>query len=60
MLLKDTTQQQEFKVMLINKFQVLEELLEKETINEKWQAVKESFTSTCEEVLGPRKQHHKE
>ena len=60
MLLKDTTKQQEFKIVLINKFQVLEEKPEGETINEKWQAVKESFTSTCKEVLGSIKQHHKE
>ena len=26
----------------------------------KWQLIKESFISTCKEVLGPQKQHHKE
>ena len=46
MLLKDTTKQQESKTVLLNKFQVLEELLEEATINEKRQAIKESFTST--------------
>ena len=47
MLLKDISNQQEFKIVILNKFQVLEELLEEETINEKCQAIKESFTSTC-------------
>ena len=60
MLLKDTTKQQEFKIVLVNKFQVLYQMLKEETINEKWQAIKESFTLTCKEVLGPKKQHHKE
>ena len=54
MLFKDVTKQQEFKI------QVLDELFEEDTINEKWQAIKESFTSTCNEVLGPKKQYHKE
>ena len=54
MLLKDTTKQQEFQAVLFNKFRVLEELFA-ETINEKWRASKESFTSTCKEVLGPKK-----
>ena len=66
MLLKDTTTQQEFKIVLLNKFQVLEMLLDKETIKEKWQTIKASFTSTCKEVLGlkkkkkKKKQHHKD
>ena len=60
MLLKDTTKQQEFKIVLLNKCQVPEKVVEEETINEKWQAIKESFPSTCKEVLGQKKQHHKE
>ena len=59
-LLKDTTKQQEFKIMFLNKFHVLDKLLEKEAINEKWQAIRKSLTSTCKEVLGPKNQHHKE
>ena len=43
---------------------VEDELLEEETFNEKWQTIKESFTSTCKEVLGKKtttsKQYHKE
>ncbi|KAH3886384.1 hypothetical protein DPMN_010389 [Dreissena polymorpha] len=34
--------------------QVLEELLEEGTIEQKWQNVKEAVTSTCQEVLGPK------
>ena len=39
----DTSKQQVFKIGLFNKFHILEE----QTINEKWQAIKESFTLTC-------------
>ena len=60
MLLKDTTKQQEFKTVLLNKFRILEELLEEKTINEKSQAIKQSITLTCKEVLGPKEQHQKE
>jgi len=58
--LKDTWKQEEFKVTLSNKFQVLEELLEEGTIEQKWQNVKEAVTSTCQEVLGPKSYTHKE
>ena len=60
-LLKGTTKEQELKSVLLNKFQVLEELLE-ETINEKRHDRHSQSHSlhTCKEVLGPRKQHYKE
>ena len=35
MLLKDTTKQQEIKIVLLNKFQVLEYLLEDESVSER-------------------------
>ena len=54
------TTQQEFKIALLNKWQALNELLEEETSTEKGQAIRESFTSTCKEVLGPKKEHYKE
>jgi hypothetical protein len=57
--LKDNKKKEEFKVTLTNKFQVIEELLEEETIEEKWQKVKEAVTSTCQEVLGPKSYTHK-
>nr|KAG5692145.1 hypothetical protein BaRGS_020693 [Batillaria attramentaria] len=59
-LLKGTTKLHEFQIILSNKFQVLQELLEEETIDETWQGVKEAVTSTCKEVLGPKKFSHKE
>ena len=59
-LLKDPTKLEEFKISLSNKFQVLHELLEEETINRKWQGVKDAVSSTCQEVLGPKKHSVKE
>lgn len=38
----------------------MQELLEEKTINESWKAVKEAVTTSCQEVLGPRKHNHKE
>ncbi|XP_052212089.1 uncharacterized protein LOC127831138 [Dreissena polymorpha] len=38
---------------------VLEELLEEGTIEQKWKNVKEAQTSTCQEVLGPKSYTHK-
>ncbi|XP_052280960.1 uncharacterized protein LOC127878474 [Dreissena polymorpha] len=58
--LKDTWKQEEFKLTLSNKFQVLKELLEEETIEQKLQNVKEAATSTCQEVLGSKYNTHKE
>ena len=43
--------------MLLNRFQVLEEVLEEETVKEKWQAVKESFTWTLKDVLGKKEKN---
>lgn len=57
--LKDTTKLQEFKITLTNKFEVLKELIEDESLEEKWQEVK-TVVSTCQEVLGPKKHNHKE
>ncbi|KAJ8342710.1 hypothetical protein SKAU_G00326380 [Synaphobranchus kaupii] len=58
--LKEKPRLEEFKVPLSNKFQVLQELLEEETIDEKWQGIKEAVTSTCQGVLGTKKHSHKE
>ncbi|KAK7107318.1 hypothetical protein V1264_015265 [Littorina saxatilis] len=58
--LKDNKKQEEFKITLSNKFQVLEELLEEETIEQQWQRAKEAVTSTCQEVLGSKTHNHKE
>ena len=53
-LFNDTTKQQQFKIALLKNFRALDELLEEKTINEKWQTISESFTSTCKDVLGPK------
>ena len=59
-LLKDTGKLEEFKLALSNKFEPLQELVEEESIDGQWKAVKEAVASTCREVLGYRKQCHKE
>lgn len=59
-MLKDNNRKEEFKVTLSNKFHVLEELLEEEITEQKWQKVKEAMVSTCQEVLGPKSYTHKE
>ena len=59
-LLKDTDKLEEYRLALTNRFQVLQELLEEESIDEQWKAVKETVTSTCQEVLGYKTRSHKE
>ena len=59
-LLQDKAKHEEFKITLTNKFQVLQEMLDEETIDRKWQRMKEAVQTTCQEVLGNRKQAHKE
>lgn len=49
-----------FRVEVSNKYQVLQELMYEETLDSAWNRVKEAFVSTCREVLGPKKHHHKE
>lgn len=58
--LRENNKQEKFKITLSNKFQVLEEMLEEETIEDRWKRVKEAVTSTCQEVLGPKTYTHKE
>ncbi|VDP42391.1 unnamed protein product [Schistosoma curassoni] len=43
-------------------FQALQDLLKEEetTMEDKWKRIKEASTSTCQEVLGLKKHHHKE
>ncbi|VDO89079.1 unnamed protein product [Schistosoma margrebowiei] len=49
------------KVALKNRFPALQDLLEEEetTMEDNWEGVKEALTSTCQEVLGLKKHHHK-
>lgn len=61
--LKMEEKKKEFKITLSNKFQVLQELIEDEeniNIDTRWRGVREALTSTCQEVLGPKKYNHKE
>ncbi|MGL5901241.1 MAG: reverse transcriptase domain-containing protein [Cetobacterium sp.] len=61
-LLRDDSKQQEFKVSLSNRFQVLQDLLEEEggNLESKWEGIKEAVIEICQEVLGPKKHQHKE
>ena len=59
--LKDAQTREEYRLNLTNRFQVLQELLEEETdLNKQWQNIKETWTSTCQEVVGPRTPQQKE
>ncbi|VDP12442.1 unnamed protein product [Schistosoma margrebowiei] len=57
--LQDTNK---FKLALSNKFQSFHDLLNGEgtTVESNWKGIKEAITSTCHEVLGHKKHHHKE
>ncbi|VDO67057.1 unnamed protein product [Schistosoma margrebowiei] len=59
---QDTDKLIEFKIVLNKRFQALQDLLrEKETtMEDNWKWIKEVLTSTCQEVLGCKKCHHKE
>ena len=46
-LLSDTNKREEFSIILSNKFQALQELMEEENIDLRWQRVKGAVTSTC-------------
>ncbi|VDO81718.1 unnamed protein product [Schistosoma margrebowiei] len=59
--LRDTDKLNEFKITLNNRFQALQDLLKGETtMEDNWKSIKEALTSTCQEVLGLKKHHHKE
>lgn len=61
-LLKDPKTRREFGLALKNKFEVLQELFEEEedSVLNRWQKVKETLRSACQEVVGPKKHQHKE
>ncbi|VDP40274.1 unnamed protein product [Schistosoma curassoni] len=52
----------EFKVQLNKRFHALHNLLteEESTLEDNWKGIKETLTSTCQEVLDLKKHHHKE
>ncbi|VDO94385.1 unnamed protein product [Schistosoma margrebowiei] len=60
--LYDTNKLNKFKIDLSNKFQVIHDLFNGEgtTVESNWKGIKEAITSTCHEVLGHKKHHHKE
>ncbi|VDP43548.1 unnamed protein product [Schistosoma margrebowiei] len=59
--LRDADRLNEFKIALNNRFQALQNLLKGETtLEDNWKSIKEALTSTCQEVLGLNKHHHKE
>jgi hypothetical protein len=59
-LLKDISKQEEYKLALTNRFQVLQELLGEETMDEQWKKVKEAVITICKEALRLKKHGHKE
>ncbi|VDP51906.1 unnamed protein product [Schistosoma margrebowiei] len=60
--LRDTDKLNEFKIALNNRFQALQDLRKEEetSMEDNWKGIKEALTSTCQEVLGLNKCHHKE
>ncbi|VDO92076.1 unnamed protein product [Schistosoma margrebowiei] len=60
--LRDTDKLNELKIALNNRFQALQDLLKEEetSMEDNWKGIKEALTSTCQEVLGLKKYHHKE
>ncbi|KAK7103731.1 hypothetical protein V1264_018575 [Littorina saxatilis] len=60
-LLKDPKTKQQFSLTLKNRFEVLRELLEEEdSVSNRWQKVKETLRSSCQQVVGPNKPQQKE
>ncbi|XP_028649227.2 LOW QUALITY PROTEIN: uncharacterized protein LOC114645554 [Erpetoichthys calabaricus] len=61
--LKISSVREEFRLQLKNKFEVLQERHQEEEgsrVQISWQAVKETLRTACQEVVGTKKQHHKE
>lgn len=50
----------EYRLALGNRFQVLQEILEEETIDKQWRREKDIVTLTCKEILRHIKYNHKE
>ncbi|VDO91449.1 unnamed protein product [Schistosoma curassoni] len=60
--LRDTNKLNEFKIILNNRFQALQDLLKEEgtTMEDNWKCIIEALTSTCQKILGRNKHYHKE
>ncbi|VDO76957.1 unnamed protein product [Schistosoma margrebowiei] len=59
--LQDTDKLNKFKIVLSNKFQAFHDQLNGEgtTMESNWKGIKEAITSTCHQVQGHKKHHHK-
>ena len=60
--LKDKEKMETLRLTLSNKYETLQELLDEENmeVNPHWECLKNTWTSTCEEVLGKKKRQHKD
>ena len=58
--LKDKEKMETFRLTLSNKYETLQELLDEENmeVNPHWECLKNTWTSTCEELLGKKKRQH--
>lgn len=62
-LLRETGVREESKLVLSNRFQALQDLVDEEeatTTEQHWKAVREMLNSTCKDTVGFRKHHHKD
>ena len=61
-ILKDKERMETFRLTLSNKYETLQELLDDENmeVNPHWECLKNTWTRTCEEVLGKKKRQHKD
>ncbi|VDO64475.1 unnamed protein product [Schistosoma curassoni] len=59
--LRYTDKLNELKIILNNRFQVLQDLFKEvlTTMDDNWKGIKETLTSTCQGVLDLNKHHHK-
>ena len=60
--LKDKERMETFRITLSNIYETLQDLLDEENmeVNPHWECLKQTWTSTCEEVLGKKKRQHKD
>lgn len=61
-LLRDKETADKFKINLVNRYQVLQQLYDDENaqLEEKWQQTKKVWTETCEETVGRKTTQHKD
>ncbi|XP_018644623.1 hypothetical protein Smp_120330 [Schistosoma mansoni] len=59
--LRDADKLNKFNIALSNRFEAFHDLLNGEgtTMGSNWKGIKEAIVSTCQEVLGQKKHHHK-